>query len=529
MSRSRNLSDVFNPDSEVVNANELTAGIITASAAAVAYTDSEISTIDLSSAIVTASAAAAAYTDNEIASFEALPSQAGNDGKYLTTNGSSTSWATLDLNSAIQTASAGAVTYLVNSAPSTLDTLNELATALGNDENFSTTITNSLSNKLDISSASSIYLTQADASSTYLTESSASGLYMSNAASTSFYRWTKTYSGSASIISGVDDNSIGLSYNAGYIQLFINGVMLDPSEYTATDGSTITVNSPILSGEVVDIFAFLNSTSVNTYSQAQIDAKYNNYSRWRKTYSASATVITGVDDNSLTLSYNPGYEQLYLNGILLTRIIDYAVTDSSTITLGSAVTTNDVVEVINTQPFNVANTYTTSQSDDIFLSKTSASSTYLTQTNATSTYLTQSNASSTYATQTNFSNTGWTSYTPTITQGVTLSKTVNYAKYKQIGKTLYVNISMTITSGGTAGNRIRTSLPIPVISADVVVLGSGYYFDAGTAHYPGTAIIYDVNTVELYTHASANAIGASPGVTAANNDVMAYNLVYEVA
>lgn len=39
------------------------------------------------------------------------------------------------------------VTNLVASAPSTLDTLNELATALGNDANFSTTVTNSLAAK----------------------------------------------------------------------------------------------------------------------------------------------------------------------------------------------------------------------------------------------------------------------------------------------------------------------------------------------------------------------------------------------
>ena len=39
------------------------------------------------------------------------------------------------------------ITNLVNSAPSTLDTLNELATALGNDANFSTTVTNSLAGK----------------------------------------------------------------------------------------------------------------------------------------------------------------------------------------------------------------------------------------------------------------------------------------------------------------------------------------------------------------------------------------------
>ena len=39
---------------------------------------------------------------------------------------------------------------LVDSAPSTLDTLNELAAALGDDENFATTVTNSLATKQDV-------------------------------------------------------------------------------------------------------------------------------------------------------------------------------------------------------------------------------------------------------------------------------------------------------------------------------------------------------------------------------------------
>ncbi len=45
------------------------------------------------------------------------------------------------------------ISNLVNSAPSTLDTLNELAIALGNDANFATTITNSLAGKAAISGA----------------------------------------------------------------------------------------------------------------------------------------------------------------------------------------------------------------------------------------------------------------------------------------------------------------------------------------------------------------------------------------
>lgn len=69
------------------------------------------------------------------------------------------------------------ISSLINAAPGALDTLNELAAALGDDSSFSTTITNSLSEKLSIVSASSTYLTQSSASSTYLTQSSASTTY----------------------------------------------------------------------------------------------------------------------------------------------------------------------------------------------------------------------------------------------------------------------------------------------------------------------------------------------------------------
>ncbi len=48
---------------------------------------------------------------------------------------------------ATQTYLNNAVSDLVNSAPATLNTLNKLATALGNDANFSTTVTTSLSTK----------------------------------------------------------------------------------------------------------------------------------------------------------------------------------------------------------------------------------------------------------------------------------------------------------------------------------------------------------------------------------------------
>lgn len=50
----------------------------------------------------------------------------------------------------------GRVANIVNSAPETLDTLNELATALGNDPNFATTLTEMISQKADKASVDNI-------------------------------------------------------------------------------------------------------------------------------------------------------------------------------------------------------------------------------------------------------------------------------------------------------------------------------------------------------------------------------------
>ena len=192
-------------------------------------------------------------------------------------------------------------------------------------------------------------------------------------------RWTKTYSASATTITGVDDYSESLLYTSGLESLYINGVLVDPSEYTRTSASVITPDEAIISGDVVDIITPKAFEVANTYTIAQIDAKYNTRTRWTKTFSASATVISGVDDNSLSLLYTAGYEEVYLNGILLTPITDYARTSASVITLGSAVVTSDIIEIVNTQPFNVADTYTTTQADNRFLTQSSASSTYVNQ------------------------------------------------------------------------------------------------------------------------------------------------------
>lgn len=62
-----------------------------------------------------------------------------------TTTATTTTWSSTKITSAID----AAVTALVDGAPGLLDTLNELAAALGDDENFATTISNQLAAKAD--------------------------------------------------------------------------------------------------------------------------------------------------------------------------------------------------------------------------------------------------------------------------------------------------------------------------------------------------------------------------------------------
>lgn len=82
--------------------------------------------------------------------------------------------------SALIAASASLATQIIStitdSAPATLDTLNELAAALGDDSNFSTSTASAIGQRLTIENASATYLSKTDASSNYLLVSSSSNL-----------------------------------------------------------------------------------------------------------------------------------------------------------------------------------------------------------------------------------------------------------------------------------------------------------------------------------------------------------------
>jgi len=95
-----------------------------------------------------------------------FPSVSGQSGKVLKTDGITQVWGAVNYNDLTNTPSFATQTYvntaigdLINGAPAALDTLNELANALGNNASFASTITNTLADKADISSLATVATT----------------------------------------------------------------------------------------------------------------------------------------------------------------------------------------------------------------------------------------------------------------------------------------------------------------------------------------------------------------------------------
>jgi hypothetical protein len=79
-------------------------------------------------------------------------------------------------------------------------------------------------------------------------------------------RYTYTISGTPSSVTGVDDSGNTLAYDAGYIDVYLNGVkQVNGTDVTVTSGDTVIFASALANADVVDIVTF------GTFNVATID------------------------------------------------------------------------------------------------------------------------------------------------------------------------------------------------------------------------------------------------------------------
>ena len=71
--------------------------------------------------------------------------------------------------------------------------------------------------------------------------------------------------------------------------------------------------------------------------------------RWSDQPTAGTTSLSGLDDNSVALVYDVGYEAVYRNGVLLSRGNDYTATNGTTVTLVDATLAGDIIEIFANQ------------------------------------------------------------------------------------------------------------------------------------------------------------------------------------
>ena len=299
-----------------------------------------------------------------------------------------------------------AVNNLVASAPAALDTLNELATALGNDAAFSTTVTNSIATKLPLAggtmsgaiamgtnkitgvgtpTTSTDAATKGYVDTASIAPSNLTGPITSVGPATSVAAQTGTGSTfvmntSPTLVTPVLGVATATSINGTTIPASKTLVATDSTTYVVpsqtgnankflkTDGTTSTWAA------VAGALAQPTEPSSPDDGQIWVDTDGSvvgqAVTRWSKAPSTGTTSLTGLDDSSVTLTYTSGYEQVYRNGVLLSRGNDYTATTGTSITLIDATLAGDIIEVIGSSVLGIADVYTQTQSNAAYIGKT---------------------------------------------------------------------------------------------------------------------------------------------------------------
>jgi hypothetical protein len=224
------------------------------------------------------------------------------------------------------------INNLIDGAPSTLDTLNEIAAALADTANFSDTVVlksgSTMTGALTLSGAPSSNLHAAtkayvDGFAPAVAADAAAAAASAAAAAASYDSFDDRYLGSKASAPSVDNDGNALATGALYWNSTTSAMQVWSG--SAWGGITSAVSA----------------------------------TRWSKTAAGGETTINGADNNSVTLAYTVGYEQVYLNGVLLVRNDDYVATTGSSLTSVAALTAGDIVEVLSWTPYSVSNALTT--------------------------------------------------------------------------------------------------------------------------------------------------------------------------
>ena len=215
------------------------------------------------------------------------------------------------------------ISALIDGAPGTLDTLNEIAAALNDTANFSDTVV--------LKSGSTM----------------TGALTLSGAPSSNLHAATKAYvdavagSATAAAASAAAAEASYDSFDDRYLGAKSSVPTLD------NDGNALVTGALYWNSTSATMFAWTGSAWGSISSTAAIY-------RYKFVASGGETSVSGTDANGLTLSYLAGKEQVYLNGVLLVRGTDYTASNGTSIASLAALAASDILEIITFTAFDLA-------------------------------------------------------------------------------------------------------------------------------------------------------------------------------
>jgi hypothetical protein len=239
------------------------------------------------------------------------------------------------------------VAGLIDSAPGALDTLNELAAAIGDDANFSTTITNSIATKLPLAGGT---MTGAIAMGNSKITGLATPTASTDAATKGYI--DSTFSATAAAqVSATAAAASAASAASSYDQFddrYLGSKSSDPT--VDNDGNALLTGALYYNTTAEQIKVYTGSVWKNAGSTVN--------------GTSSRTVATATSNQtSFSVTYDVGFVDVYLNGVKLLAGTDFTATNGTAIILSSGATAGDIVDIVAYGAFELANHYTQTQSN----------------------------------------------------------------------------------------------------------------------------------------------------------------------
>jgi len=339
-------------NSATASATSATASATSATAAATSATSAAASATAAATSATSAAASESAVATSATSAATSASSASTSASSALTSANSASTSATSSATSATAaaTSATSAATSATSAAASAASIVGDAAAAATSAASASTSASSALTSansaNADAITAAASVATISGFATTASNSASAAATSAASASTSASSASTDAASAATSASSALTSATSASTTYDNFDDRYLGAKSTPPS--VDNDGDPL-IEGALYWNSVSDVmFAWTGSEWGSISSTAAIF-------RFRYTAAGGETSESGPDDNGVTLSYLPGKEQVYLNGVLLVRGEDYIASNGTSIaSLSPALVSGDVLEIITFTSFEIA-------------------------------------------------------------------------------------------------------------------------------------------------------------------------------